>query len=52
MRPYDKEKKSAIGMGMEVEDTVLYKLHYAYDQVVVIAQDKDDLEYISHRSME
>ncbi|XP_072383859.1 uncharacterized protein [Diabrotica undecimpunctata] len=38
-------------MGLSIGDETLYTLHYADDQVV-IAQDKEDLEYMARKLME
>lgn len=37
--------------GFNIGDTTVYTLHYANDQVV-IAQNKEDLEYIARKLVE
>ncbi|XP_044760773.1 uncharacterized protein LOC123318222 [Coccinella septempunctata] len=45
-------RRSCHGMGIQLtDDTALYTLHFADDQVV-IAQDKEDLEFMSRRLFE
>ena len=44
-------KKKCNGMGLTIGDTTLYTLHYADDQVV-IARDKEDLEYMGKKLLE
>ena len=44
-----KWRRACEGMGVQLnEDTTLYTLHFADDQVVV-AQDKEDLEFMTRR---
>ena len=44
-------RRKCFGMGYNVDNTTIYKLQFADDQVV-IAQSKEDLEYIGRKLQE
>jgi hypothetical protein len=44
-------KRKCSGMGIPLENTTLYTLKFADDQVV-LAGDKEDLEYMTHKLKE
>lgn len=43
--PLKQRKKKVYGMGIELDNAILYTLQFADDQAVV-SDDKDDMEYI------
>ncbi|XP_046662697.1 uncharacterized protein LOC124355579 [Homalodisca vitripennis] len=44
-------RRKCSGMGISVGDRTLYTLHYADDQVI-LAQDPEDLEYMTRKLLE